>query len=509
MSAAAAAATPAPAAAATPTARLAAEVGAVDHDRLPAPVRTVARQCLLDLVGVAVAGASSPGPSIVADVVAGAGSGSGFGPGHGGGGVAAPPDGAATVIGRGRAASARDAALANGVAAHVLDYDDVLPVMNGHPSATVVPAALAVAERLDASGTELLAAVVAGIETSARVGASVAPAHDARGFHTTGTAGAVGAAAACARLHRLDAGRTETALGLAVAQAAGVKCMFGSMAKSLHAGHAAAAGVLAAELAASGFTSGRDALAAEQGFGAAFAGGADHRVLGAPFGEPWYVLDTIFKVHAACYYANATIEAMLAARASVPPASVESVELAVHPVQLATCRVAEPTTPLEGKFSLPFAGALALVRGRAGEPDFSPSSLADPEVARLRARVRVVADRAVGPLACRAVVRTADGAELVVERDGDRRGWEADPAEQDDRLLAKFRELARPVLGAGRCDEVAAAVRRLGSGGRPRALLALLAAGPARAARPAVPAPARAAAAATATSRRDDRVGAG
>lgn len=446
--------------AATATSRIARQVSRLDHDHLPAPVRALARQCVLDLLGVAVAGAASTAPSVVADAVAG-------------GAVAGVPR-PATVVGRGRVAGVGGAALANGVAAHVLDYDDVLPVMTGHPSAPVVPAALAVAEDLGSHGRELVTAVVAGIETEARVGASVTPAHYERGFHTTGTAGAVGAAAACARLHRLDPARTEMALGLAVAQASGLKCMFGSMAKSLQAGHAAAAGVLAAQLAASGFTSCRDALGAEQGFGSTYAGGADPDVLGAPFGRPWYILDTLFKVHAACYYAHATIEAMLSARASVDHRTVTAVELAVHPVQTTACSIADPSTPIEAKFSLQFVSALALARGRAGEPDFSGSSLADPAVARLRRLVTVTADPALGQLACRAVVRASGGRTLTVERDGDRRGWQEDPREQDGRLVGKFTSLARPVLGPARAARVLEVVAGLGDDGDVRALMALL-----------------------------------
>lgn len=429
----------------TGSAHLASEVSSLQTTRIPEPVQIAARRCILDLLGVMVAGACRPPSAIVADLVA-----------------RDAANGPATVVGRGCTASTREAALANGVAAHVLDFDDVLPAMSGHPSSPVIPAALAVAEAQRSAGSDLIVAVVAGIELAARLGAAVSPEHYAHGFHATGTIGAIGAAAACARLLNLDPLRTEMAIGLAVAQSSGLKCMFGTMAKSFHVGHAAAAGVLAAELAAAGFTSCRDALGVEQGFAAAYADGANVPLLSAPFGHPWYILDVLFKLHAACYYTHATVEALLFVREVLGEAAVDAIELAVHPVQTTVCCIPEPATAFEGKFSVRFVAALALSRGHVNELDFTETSVRDPALVSLRDRVTVVTDPRLNPLACRATVSSRDGRVITVERDGDARGRRFDRSDRSDHLVQKFRSLVDPVLGQLQSQQLMSAVWRLG-----------------------------------------------
>ncbi len=159
------------------------------------------------------------------------------------------------------------AALVNGSASHALDFDDVNMAMPGHPSVAILPGLLALAEERGASGAEILAAFVAGYELQCRLGRTIAPGHyDGLGFHATATVGSFGAAAACAHLLGLDAAATATALGIAATQAAGLKSMFGTMCKPLHAGKAASNGLLAAKLASRGFTSRADALECAQGF---------------------------------------------------------------------------------------------------------------------------------------------------------------------------------------------------------------------------------------------------
>src|SRR5260370_224957 len=220
------------------TRALAAQASAVTYDALPEPVRALARQCVLDYYGVALAGADDPLATILLDELSEAGGAT-----------------QASVIGRKERLPALSAALVNGAPGHALDYDDVNLAMPGHPSVAILPGLLALAEQRQSSGREVVTAFVAGYETACRIGSALRPGHYDRGFHATSTVGCLGAAAACARLLGLDAEVTARALGIAGTQAGGLKSQFGTMCKPFHAGKASHNGLLAARLAARGFSS--------------------------------------------------------------------------------------------------------------------------------------------------------------------------------------------------------------------------------------------------------------
>src|SRR5262245_51948231 len=195
---------------------------------------------------------------------------------------------------------ALSAALVNGGMGHALDYDDVNMAMPGHPSVAILPGLLALAEFRHSSGREVVTAFVAGYETACRIGAALQPGHYNLGFHSTGTVGSFGAAAACARLRGLDAEATAVALGIAGTQAAGLKSQFGTMCKPFHAGKAAQNGLLAARLAARGFSGRGDIVECVQGF--ALTHGPDfvpEASLAAPEAG-FHVLANLFKYHSAC-----------------------------------------------------------------------------------------------------------------------------------------------------------------------------------------------------------------
>lgn len=405
----------------------------------------MAKQCILDVIGVAIAGASEPPSQIVREV--------------------AVPDsgpGRSSLIGRpAPRVDQATAALVNGTSAHALDYDDVLPAMISHPSAPVLPAALAAAEHRRVGGRALLEAFVCGYEVEARIGAAVNPSHYNRGFHTTGTVGTFGAATAVARLLGLDGEHTEMALGVAGAGAAGLKSQFGTMTKPLQAGTAAAAGLRAAHLAARGFTATTDVVTCPQGFAATQADTVDRQLLGAPFGSPWYVLHTLFKMHASCHYTHATIEALSKLRPEIRPVSVVTVTLRVHPDLLSVCDIRRPSTGLEGKFSLRHVAAVALLRGAAGPDQFTDEVVQDPEVRRLREHVEVEASDAVPHFTTRCTVRMADGRTLAATSDSQQPAWQHHPREQTEALVTKFTSLAGPVLGKRQTAHLADAVLHL------------------------------------------------
>ncbi|MDP1534322.1 MAG: MmgE/PrpD family protein, partial [Rubrivivax sp.] len=274
------------------TSVLATQNAAWTFEAVPLDARILVRQCLLDWIAVTLSGAQEPLTHMLAEEAREQG---GFQQ--------------ATVVGHGFATSCRQAALVNGAASHALDYDDVNMAFTGHPTVVLVPALLARAEASGASGADFMTAFVAGYETMCRIGAALSPGHYTSGFHATGTIGTFGAAAACARLMQLDADDTAVAIGIAASQASGLKAMFGTMCKPLHAGKASADGMMAAQLAARGFTSRSDAIEAVQGFAATHGPDFDP---GAALQRPangLHLRNNLFKYHAACYGTHAAIEA--------------------------------------------------------------------------------------------------------------------------------------------------------------------------------------------------------
>src|SRR4029077_7913819 len=273
------------------TRTLAEQASAVTYDALPEPVRALARQCVLDYYGVALAGADDPLAKMLLDELSEEG------------GAAQ-----ASVIGHTARLPALSAALVNGAIGHALDYDDVNLAMPGHASVAILPGLIALAEQRRSSGLEGIAAFVAGYELACRIGMALRPGHYDRGFHATGTVGCFGAAAACAHLLGVDAEATAGALGIAGTQAAGLKSQFGTMCKPFHAGKASHNGLLAARLAARGFSSRPDLVECEQGF--ALTHGPDFSPEAALAIPPsgFYIFANLFKYHAACYLPHGPIE---------------------------------------------------------------------------------------------------------------------------------------------------------------------------------------------------------
>ncbi|MFK0111969.1 MmgE/PrpD family protein [Streptomyces sp. NPDC091217] len=429
----------------SPTAALATAVSRLRFEDLPASVVTLAKQCLLDVLGTMAAGSREPVADTLAEFVA-----------------SETPHGPCTLVGRSATAPATAAALVNGTAGHALDFDDVISTV-GHPSVAIAPAALAVAERMSASGPALLTAFVAGVETQARVAEAVGPEHYARGFHSTATFGSFGAAAAVSSLHGLDATATNAALAIAGTQAAGLKAVFGTMSKPLHAGRAAANGVLAGELASRGFTSAEDILGHPQGFAAAESDALHAAALPGEFGAPWHLHEVRFKVHAACYLTHAAIDALAELRSGhgIAADDVENVDIAVPPGHLAVCGISDPRSGLEAKFSLRATAALALQYGHAGPGHFTDTVTNDPALCTLRRRVSVTPDPSLtGPVA-RVRLRLRDGRTLSAQQDMRGPAWRSDPAEQNSRLTGKFAALTAPVLGSERAADVTKAVSTL------------------------------------------------
>ncbi|MEL6336296.1 MAG: MmgE/PrpD family protein [Pseudomonadota bacterium] len=406
------------------TARIAAF--AATHASLPDAVRAVAALSILDWIAVGLAGRAEPVARMaLAEAVE-----------QGGAAQAA-------VFGGARL-PARAAALVNGTTGHALDYDDTHFLHIGHPATVIGPAALAVAEREDASLAALLEAFAIGVEASCRIGAWLGRGHYEAGFHQTGTAGAFGATVAAGQLMGLDAARMTHALGLAATRAAGLKGQFGTMGKPLNAGFTAANGVECAALAGRGVISTLEGLEGVQGFGPTHCGAGDLTAFQG-LGETWVLPEVSHKLHACCHGLHAMLEAL--ARLRPEPATVEAVEVTVHPRWLAVCNIERPATGLEAKFSYRLTAAMALAGvDTAALETYSDAITARPDLVALRDRVRVATDPALADTAARVAV-TAEGVRREAAHDL------ADPGPLEQRV-ARVRAKAASLIGADRAEAI-------------------------------------------------------
>jgi len=427
---------------------------------IPHDVRAWARQCVLDYLACAIAGAPDELTGILLDELTEQGG--------------APT---ATVVGHGARLPVASAALVNGAASHALDFDDVNMAMPGHPSVAILPALLALAEQRGSGGADVLTAFVAGYELQCRVGRTIAPGHyDVLGFHSTATVGSFGAAAACAHLLGLNAEKFALALGIAGTQAAGLKSMFGTMCKPLHAGKAAYHGLLAAKLASRGFTSRPDVLECPQGFARTHS--PDFHPEQA-FEDPpggWYIRRNLFKYHAACYLTHAPIEAArkLREQHGVTPGQVERIRLRLDEACDRVCNIPQPHTGLEAKFSLRLTTAMGLAGVDTGRlATYSEESTADPTLIVLRDKVEFDFRQGTPHTLAELELVLTDGRRISAGHDA---GIPADDVDaQGIRLEEKFIALAEPIVGAARSRDLIGQVGRFDQLGDVRALMGLCA----------------------------------
>ena len=300
--------------------------------------------------------------------------------------------GRAQLWGHGAWAAAETAAWFNGVAGHVLDYDDVNVPLRGHPSVVLWPALLALAQARDLEGERLHAAYVVGLEVLVKLARAFAPAHYAAGWHSTASIGVLGATAACAYLLRLDAGQVAHALGLAVAQAAGSRENVGTQAKCFQAGQAGGAAVRAALLAAAGFEAGAHAIDGPHGYLRTYADGAPADTWLARLGETPLEIERSgldVKQYPMCYATHRAIDAMLDLRAAhaLRLQDIERVDVLGSPGAFVPLVHPRPANGLQGKFSLPYAMAAAAEDGAVRLSNFTDAAVCRPHIQRFFERV--------------------------------------------------------------------------------------------------------------------------
>jgi 2-methylcitrate dehydratase PrpD len=366
----------------------------------------------------------------------------------------------ATILGYGIKQNVSHAALINGAMSHALDYDDTMTRFLGHPSVTLFPAVLALSEWQEKPGIDFLQAYIIGLKVGGVIGTCAGLPHYAAGWHGTSTIGRLASAAGCARLMGLDELQTVYALGLAGTQAAGLKRIFGTMAKPYHAGKAAQVGLESALLAEDHFTCAEDILEGPDGFFHLLQGQENEEAV-ASLGKSWETGELVPKYHASCHGTHSAIEAALkiAERERILIGEIKSITIRTSPGAVSIAGKPFPKTGLEGKFSISYCVANALMRGETGMQAFTDAKVNDPLVQRMMAGISVMADETIGGLAARVLIETQDH---KVYQDFSDVLNEIPPLEiKKAKVQSKFLDLAAPFLGKNRSPSVMAAVLHL------------------------------------------------
>ena len=362
------------------TIRLAEYAAGLRYEDLPKEVIAAAKDAIIDTIAACICGSALPWSRIIIDYAERTG-----------------PGGASRILGRGTAVQAPAAALANGALAHAFELDSLTrPGAGAHPGATVLPPALAIAQQQGGiSGGSLIAAFVSGNEIMIRIGRATGHTNEARGFHAPGTTGPFGAAVACAHLLGLDAAKMTNAIGIAGSLAGGLLEFAkgdGGMVKRLHLGRASEAGVLAASLAASGFTGPRTVLEGQFGFLRVFCTEFAEAELTKGLGRDFVTTSTVLKRYPVHATAHAAVRAVrdLQTEHAFTGGDVEAITVTGNKRMVERHAIAEPADLMLAQYSIPFCVALALHREARDPESYDESALTDPQIRALTRRVRIV-----------------------------------------------------------------------------------------------------------------------
>lgn len=432
------------------TARIARFVVETEFQKIPSEAIKMAKTALLDCLGVALAGSKESSARICAEI--------------------ARQEHAkeeSSVIGQGFKSSAMQAAFANGTAAHALDFDHSFTLM-GQPTAPIIPAIISLGESLGSSGRRCLEAYVAGFETITKLVMSLRQRSE-DGWHPPSSFGSFGAGVACAKLQGLNQSQVETTLGTAASMASGLVCNFGTMSKPLHVGLGARNGVVAAKLAQSGFTANKQAIEARLGFYEVFYPGAE------PDNRPLEELGTVYelinsgiriKPYPCGGLTHPAIDGVLEfkTKIGITAEMVESIDVGVarHTFERIVFRV--PENGLQGKFSMPYLLARAIIDGRLFLDAFTDSAVRDENVLRLAERVQMRLDpdlqpTALGSRPCKVTIRLRDGRSFSRQIDYAKGSREAPMTAEE--LKEKFVGCARQALDDSSIERIIEDVEHL------------------------------------------------
>ncbi|MDD5083243.1 MAG: MmgE/PrpD family protein [Dehalococcoidales bacterium] len=415
---------------------------------IPPEAMELARIAITDFCGVALAGSKEKPAQILVDYARNMGGKS-----------------QASTIGSSFKTSLYLAALVNGTTGHSLDYDDIAVSLIGHPSVFLVPAILAVGESLNSSGEDILTAYIIGYETACHVAKPILQSHYVQGWHSTATFGSLGAAASVSWLKKINAGQVKNALGIAASLAGGLRQNFGTMTKPLHAGKAAANGIQAVLLAEAGFTADEKIIEAPLGFARVFGHSdeVDWSTVSDNLGKVFLITSTeglSMKPYPSCGFTHTAIDAALYIKREygVDASSIAEVELGVSPFDKQILIHHQPKTGLEGKFSLEYCVARALISGEVRLRHFSEDAVADAAVKNIIEKMKWVEKFPMPEMGTPSgfgtksvTVKLKDGREYYKEIDI-AKGAPMNPMTDAD-LQSKYRDCASVVLDKERVEK--------------------------------------------------------
>ena len=434
------------------TRELAEYIHGVTYESIPANVIRRAKEAVIDGIGVTLSGVNADCTRLIRQYIAGLGL-----------------SGKATVIGQDQTLPAEFAALANGVSAHALDYDDTqistLPDrvygLLTHPTTPVLSAAIPAAEEIGASGKDTLTAFCTGVEVACKVAEAIRPYHYQNGFHSTGTIGIFGAAAAAAKLRGMDTEMIAQALGIAASKSSGIRVAFGTMTKPYHAGAAAQGGIVATELARIGYRTAPEALDGPWGYFQVAGSGVDAEAIQGKLGNPYTFVDpgVSIKPYPCGSLSHPSMDAMLdlVLEHDIKPGDVSEVRIGTTSNVLAALRYPTPTDELEAKFSIPFCMGILLLERAGGIAQFTDEVVLRPDVQEMMARVKPYLHEDLEALGFQRIrslieVQLRDGTVLSTEASTSR-GTPERPMSVEE-LAGKFGDCAQGLLA----DDVQAKV---------------------------------------------------
>ncbi len=357
-------------------------------DSIPKDVIELGKKSILDGLGLALAGSRAETGALCRKYVQSLGI----------------CDGRSIVVGSSLKTAPRFAAFANGVSIHADDYDDTqlssqkdrVYGLLMHPTVPVLPAIFAITESRRTSGKEFLAAYLVGTEVECKIAEAISPRHYQDGFHTTGTCGPFGGAAACANLRRFDLAKTLNALGIAASHSAGLRENFGTMTKPFQAGHAAEGGLAAAEFAGLGWEAAEQILEAQRGFFHAAGGTYDPRLIVDRLGKPYTFSSPGVSIKpypsGSLSHPAMTEMARLIEKHNIKASQVTGVEVGANHNMTTALLHHHPTNGLQAKFSMEFCMAILLIERKAGLSQFSDEVVRRPDVQNMIAKVRYYVD---------------------------------------------------------------------------------------------------------------------
>jgi 2-methylcitrate dehydratase PrpD len=433
------------------TQEIAGYVARTRYRDIPSDVIQLARGFILDGLGVALAGSTDQCARLVQRHVRRMGG-----------------SAECSIVGTSASAPAPQAALANGVAGHAMDYDDTqlstskeaVYGLLTHPTTPVLAAVLAVGQKQKITGAEFVLGYVLGVEVECRIADAINPRHYQSGFHSTSTMGGLGAAMAAGKILGMKEPQLLMTLGIAASMASGLRENFGTMTKPLHAGRAAENGVTAALLARDGFTAARNILEARRGFFNAMAGGFDESKVSGRLGSPYFMKQPGISIKpypsgSLSHPAQDLILDLVRAH-DLKAEDIEHIDVGTNSNVPNALIYPMPKTALEGKFSIPFCMAIAVIERKAGIAQFQDRKVRDQKVIELMKRVTLYVDEELERLGydqvrSRIRVKLKDG-RVVEDRYDVARGHPTKPMSWAE-LTEKFRDCAGLVLSRKKVDE--------------------------------------------------------